>query len=695
MKKSLLTLAASLALVGCSNEDLLSVDNNQAQEGDAIAFSTYVGDNAQSRASVIEIEDLQVNGFGVNAYYTGQEEFSADATYEGNAIFMDNTKVIYNAEKSAWTYSPIKYWPNNAGDKLSFFAYAPYSSGQIAFDGSNKSTLTFTVAEDVKEQVDLIYHKADGDEELGCEKTTDLEKPSVNSKVSFNFQHALSRITFDVKAVVDETDAEGDNLLDGNTRINVKKVALVGANTDYETEGLAGSFYASGTLNLVDGEWSETSDEQGFEFTGDNFYRAVEDAATAETVVQLTKFNPAQTLLNEDSYLMIIPQDFSEEGDETTEGYRIYIEYDVISEEVENNGSDSNSTNDSNTITNKIYSAPMHTTFVAGQAYRFTLLLGMTSVKFDADVAGWNEETDSEWLPNNRDEEEGGDDEGDDNEGEGEKSVLDDSTVASASLEGEGTEEDPYLIEDAEDLLYLCYSERGENLYDESVGKYYKLVNDIEVTSSDWTSIVCFKGTFDGNNKTISGTLNCSRYGAVFGHFSGTVKNLNVSADIVMNETSGLSEVIIGGICGFVGDGLIEECTFTGTIEEPSMDLTGYSDIYIGGIVGEIRNSGTAEIRNCTSSGTINLPDSEAVQAGGIIGYSLFGKVVGCTFDGTINTQNSSSEYIGSIAGRTNGSGGVICTTCNKNESESNSDLQMIGSDEGSVGTSCENCSNE
>ena len=394
MKKNLLwTVAAALTLMSCAADDLMN-ESAQANESNAITFSTYVN---KTRAAVIDKDHIKLHGFGVNAYYTQNTSFAeAFDGVEGTKVqtFMDDTKVYYDEIRDCWTYSPIKYWPNNVNDSLSFFAYAPYKSERIEFPNpNNRSTLVFTVANDVKEQVDLIYHKAQGDNAAGIEQTVDLKKPSINSTVNFNFLHALSRIAFDVKAIVDDTDTGSDNLLDGNTRININKVALIPAEDDYEAG--VGPFYTAATLSILNGEWSEHADAtQGFEFDGDDFYRAVD--AEGASVVQLTKFNPAQRLLTEDSYLMIIPQDFTEDG------YRIYIEYDVISEEVNNNGTEANTTSDNSTISHKIYSDVMNTNFVAGQAYIFNLRLGMTSVKFDAEVTDWTEEAPADvWVPEN------------------------------------------------------------------------------------------------------------------------------------------------------------------------------------------------------------------------------------------------------------------------------------------------------
>ena len=44
MKKTLWTMAAALALTGCSQDDLLNVDNTTLQEKNAVAFSSSISE---------------------------------------------------------------------------------------------------------------------------------------------------------------------------------------------------------------------------------------------------------------------------------------------------------------------------------------------------------------------------------------------------------------------------------------------------------------------------------------------------------------------------------------------------------------------------------------------------------------------------------------------------------------------------
>ena len=111
---------AAVALTGCQKDEVL----NQVPQDNAIEFGTYVGRDAQTKAYVIDNDQLAKDGFGVFAYYTGTNNFSTSDTPN----FMYNQRVDKgtNGQNANWIYNPIKYWPNNENDKLSFFAYAPH-----------------------------------------------------------------------------------------------------------------------------------------------------------------------------------------------------------------------------------------------------------------------------------------------------------------------------------------------------------------------------------------------------------------------------------------------------------------------------------------------------------------------------------------------------------------------------------------
>lgn len=104
MKKKLflgLLAAAAVSFTACQKDEVIS----EMPQDEAISFNTYLGRGAQTKGTVVETTQLQTQGFGVYAYYTGQKTMSAYATAPGipaEANFMINEKVTNPG--SGWTY---------------------------------------------------------------------------------------------------------------------------------------------------------------------------------------------------------------------------------------------------------------------------------------------------------------------------------------------------------------------------------------------------------------------------------------------------------------------------------------------------------------------------------------------------------------------------------------------------------------
>ncbi|MDD3356560.1 MAG: fimbrillin family protein [Dysgonamonadaceae bacterium] len=383
MKKNNLFLLFLMALIvmSCSKDETTM---GIPQEGNAIEFGTYVGRDAQTRASVLDDAALKLSGFGVFAHYTAQDSY-ASASAKPN--FMYNQEVTWG---TTWGYTPVKYWPNNTDDKVSFFAYAPYSSTTTPNNISDfvptstntgDPTLKFTVNDVVKSQADLVWGVKSGDGLPFLNQT----KQTITEDIKFTFKHALARIGFNVEAMVDlvNDDATGtpDDGTTGNgaiateTKIVVTKVELIG------------SFYPSGTLNLNNTAantplWTPgTAAVRTFELTPTDNFETVADhgEATFTTNGQLVASATAkQKLNNDDSYIMVIPQNFA-----STDKIKIKVTYDVITEDTSLDTGQSK-------VTNAITSSDFNFNFEHGKAYTFNLHLGMTSVKFDAEVTDWD-----------------------------------------------------------------------------------------------------------------------------------------------------------------------------------------------------------------------------------------------------------------------------------------------------------------
>ena len=104
MKRILITLACTaVVLTGCIQDEVL--DSGRTSGTDAVEFGTYLGRSAATRATVVTSETLESEGFGVMAWYTGLDYFSADNVAEYD-VFMNNTRVAHDG--TMWAYDPLK-----------------------------------------------------------------------------------------------------------------------------------------------------------------------------------------------------------------------------------------------------------------------------------------------------------------------------------------------------------------------------------------------------------------------------------------------------------------------------------------------------------------------------------------------------------------------------------------------------------
>ena len=370
MKKNLfgwLAMAAMLVGTGCSTDEVV----NDYSPENAIQFGTYVGRDAQSRVSVTDIRVLEeaTFGFGVFANYS---------TNNGVALtpnIINNTKVTWSG--SAWTYSPVKYWPNNGTDQVTFWAYGPWNTGN-----TNKEAIAPHFA--ISDGTDYVATNP-----VSHKKTT---VDDVNDKVMLTFKHMMSKVGFKVEAIVDElenedkangkVDESSDETrtdIDSNTKIVVTQVTLSG---DLVTSGT----YTYGDVPSSDPvrqDWNLNSNSA----TSETYTLTSADLKSPTDVTYYTKndvtekingqvvTNASAQLNDNDEYLMLIPQEAT---------INITVHYSVITQ-------DSNLDGGYSKVDNVISSNGFSFSFDRGKAYNFVLHLGMTSVQFDATINEWDE----------------------------------------------------------------------------------------------------------------------------------------------------------------------------------------------------------------------------------------------------------------------------------------------------------------
>lgn len=308
MKKVFLFAVAAAALVACSNEELSTPVNNEATSGAPVNFSVYTqrGLTRAGAPGTIDNSNIGDLGFGVFAYYTPGEQYDAKATPN----FMYNQKVTKSGTATAWTYEPVKYWPNEYGsdassdevDRLSFFAYAPWTevdptTGNVFGDQKkniisvNKNTATgdpmikYVVDTDPATSVDLLWGVAADDAATkysgaiqGNVTITpgkpfiDLVKPAkpADDLMSFNLKHALAKVKITIDYIDDAETPNGPaagKINPDQTRIYVRNFKMTG-------------FATKGALNLNNSEVATAGEPLWKDFDG------VKDLAFDEVVFQ-------------------------------------------------------------------------------------------------------------------------------------------------------------------------------------------------------------------------------------------------------------------------------------------------------------------------------------------------------------------------------------------------------------------------
>ncbi|MDR3118903.1 MAG: fimbrillin family protein [Mediterranea sp.] len=143
-----------------------------------------------TRAAEVKIDALKTSGFRVSAYYTETTDWSAAAA-TAKPEFMYNQLVTWDGTATAWTYSPIKYWPGmvdgtNYG-KISFFAWNEGTGATAAASTTaGTPTLTCTIADSQANQKDFV-----------ADVVTD--ETVAGGNVKFRMRHELSRIGFSAR----------------------------------------------------------------------------------------------------------------------------------------------------------------------------------------------------------------------------------------------------------------------------------------------------------------------------------------------------------------------------------------------------------------------------------------------------------------------------------------------------------------
>ena len=314
-------MLATLLMAACTKStDTISTDDEQPV---AVNFNTFLQDSREATRTTyptdgatgtMDDSKLKATGFGVFAQYTGTVLYAAGKNAPFN--FMWNQQVEWTPGQNRWTYTPLKYWPNDNqpaddqdndsgsnpaqgsgtdGGRVSFFAYAPYqeatapatgfdktaedsnndgtpdADGIVALTANGQADQTSAVTYRMKnghyfdrtENIDLLWAwQRDRYKTDGAGYTT--------GTVDFAFKHALSLMTVTVQGLFDHTDNDDTSDYysddrDSYTKILIESVTFSGP---LFTEGKM--FLAPQTADAVVPKWEATADQTASIAVNDN-----------------------------------------------------------------------------------------------------------------------------------------------------------------------------------------------------------------------------------------------------------------------------------------------------------------------------------------------------------------------------------------------------------------------------------------
>lgn len=275
-----------------------------------------------------------------------------------------------------------------------------------------------------------------------------------------------------------------------------------------------------------------------------------------------------------------------------------------------------------------------------------------------------------------------------------------------AGKDDDGTEEHPFLIGDQHQMDAM------HDAMEDGKTKYFILIDDVDMTGVDWTSLnnadTFGKGiNFDGQGHTISNLAvgSTAAYPSFAGVVNGVVKNVtfdhatitaganvagvlagyvgsanasktgDISGITVKNSSvTGGTKRGLGGLAGIVSkvsavvtDCNVENVTVSSTADRvggmfgqvektitvsnsTAKGVTVSGSINVGGFVGV----GYGNFTDCTSSGTVSSPNTVSntdIALGGLVGYLENGTISHCSSSVNIN-QSTNGRDIGGLVGK-------------------------------------------
>ncbi len=211
--------------------------------------------------------------------------------------------------------------------------------------------------------------------------------------------------------------------------------------------------------------------------------------------------------------------------------------------------------------------------------------------------------------------------------------VVNNETVL-APINGDGTEDNPYLINNVRELVAFRKSVNAGKTEFNAPGVYVALNADINLEGTTWEH-----GIGDGINATFNG---------IFDGRDNTIKNFT------MEVSAPAGDYVCGGLFGYINGAatiknlVIENATITATVNGEGQ---GHN---VGVLVGFANNNGgKATIDNVTVKGDVKVDAPNVYGVGTIVGYSYrdMGTISNCTVDAVAGSYIKGYSFVGGITG--------------------------------------------
>lgn len=203
--------------------------------------------------------------------------------------------------------------------------------------------------------------------------------------------------------------------------------------------------------------------------------------------------------------------------------------------------------------------------------------------------------------------------------------------VTFPSIEGSGTENDPYLLNKPETFLYQMSLN--------TTGKYYKLMTDLDFKDMKDYPSIDFKGNLEGDGHTLKNISTSTGIFNMLGEYGTPTKVENLLVEnVTVSSTTGNH---LGGFASTASNATITNVhLLSGSVTNVENSM-GNDIASTGGFIGSVSND--TIIDNCSSSLDVTSPKN----AGGFIGINTNAKITNSYANGKVTGQTDTGSFIG------------------------------------------------